>query len=891
MKIKCFVAILGITIFSLDAINTIAQKQTTPIYKDAKASIDDRVKDLLARMTPEEKFWQLFMIPGDLDGVDKKRYQNGIFGLQVSAVSQGGGGANQMMSYNTSENAFTLAKKINAIQKFFVTETRLGIPIIPFDEALHGLVRQGATAFPQAIGLAASFDTENMANVARAIAGETKVRGIRDILTPVVNIASDVRWGRTEETYGEDPFLSSQMGLAFVSAFEKQNIITTPKHFIANVGDGGRDSYPIHFNERLMKEIYYPPFEVVIKQGKSRSLMTAYNSVDGTPATSNYQLLTQKLKTDWGFGGFVISDAGAVGGASVLHHTATGYAQSTVQAIEGGLDVIFQTEFDHYKLFIPPFLNGSISKSRIDDAVSRVLKAKFELGLFENPYVSEKDAENAVSNKRNKSIAKAAAQKSFVLLKNEQSILPLKTDKKILVLGEDAIEARLGGYSGSGNGKISILEGIRKKVGQPANVLYAKGSSRDPKFYQIIPAKFLRTDTASGLKAEYFDNLNFSGSPVVSRIDKKIDFMWTLYTPDRKLAKDQYSVRWTGDLIAPQTGAFKIGLEGNDGFRLFVNDKLMIDQWEKTSYHSRLISFNFEKDKKYAIRIEFQETKGNAYIKFISDFEVINNVDKELAEAVSLAKQADVVVIAAGIKEGEFQDRAMLNLPGNQEQLINEMAKTGKPIVVLLVGGSAITMGNWINKVAAVLNVWYPGEEGGNAIAETLFGDYNPAGRLPITYPVHESQLPLVYNHKPTGRGDDYNNLSGEPLFPFGYGLSYTKFEYSDLVLSKREINRNEKVTVTFKLKNIGNRAGDEVAQLYIRDMLATVVRPVLELKGFKRIALKPGESKEIVFEIEPEMLKMLNAEMKSVIEPGDFRIMIGASSKALLLKETLKVL
>ena len=270
---------------------------------------------------------------------------------------------------------------------------------------------------------------------------------------------------------------------------------------------------------------------------------------------------------------------------------------------------------------------------------------------------------------------------------------------------------------------------------------------------------------------------------------------------------------------------------------------------------------------------------------------MINNVDKELAEAVSLAKQADVVVIAAGIKEGEFQDRAMLNLPGNQEQLINEIAKTGKPVVVLLVGGSAITMSNWIDKVRAVLNVWYPGEEGGNAIAETLFGDYNPAGRLPITYPIHESQLPLVYNHKPTGRGDDYNNLSGEPLFPFGYGLSYTKFEYSDLVLSKREINQNEKVTATFKLKNIGNRAGEEVAQLYIRDMLATVVRPVLELKSFKRIALKPGESKEIMFEIEPEMLKMLNAEMKFVIEPGDFRIMIGASSKALLLKETLKVL
>ncbi|WP_316808299.1 glycoside hydrolase family 3 N-terminal domain-containing protein [Pedobacter agri] len=890
MKIKNIMLSVGLVFFTVLGQSASAQNKTKFIYKDAKASVDERVKDLLARMTPEEKFWQLFMIPGDLDGVDKKRYQNGIFGLQVSAVAQGGGGANQMLSYNTTENAFTLAKKINAIQKYFINETRLGIPIIAFDEALHGLVRQGATAFPQAIGLAASFDTANMANVAGAIAKETKLRGIRDILTPVVNIASDVRWGRTEETYGEDPFLSSQMGLAFVSAFEKQNIVTTPKHFIANFGDGGRDSYPIHFNERLMEEIYFPPFETAIKQGKSRSLMTAYNSVDGIPATSNYQLLTQKLKKDWGFSGFVISDAGAVGGASVLHHTATGYSQSTVQAMEGGLDVIFQTEFDHYKLFIPPFLDGSISQQRIDDAVSRVLRAKFELGLFENPYVSEKDAQKAVTDKSHKIIAKQTAQKSFVLLKNNSSVLPLKNVKNILVLGEDAIDARLGGYSGSGNGKVNILDGIKKLVGASAKVDYAKGSSRDPQWYKPIPKDYLRTDTSSGLKGEYFNNLNLSGVPAVTRIDAQINFMWTLYAPDRKLTKDNYAVRWTGKLVAPKAGEFKVGLEGNDGFRLFINDQLLIDQWEKTSYHTRLIPFKFEKGIEYNIRVEFQETKGNAYIKLISNFDVEDRKEEELAEAVLLAKQADVVIIAAGIKEGEFQDRAMLSLPGNQEKLITEMAKTGKPVVVLLVGGSAITMNNWMDQVPAILNVWYPGEEGGNAVAETLFGIHNPAGRLPITYPVHESQLPLVYNHKPTGRGDDYNNLSGEPLFPFGYGLSYTRFEYSDLTLSKKEMNADEKITATFKLKNAGALAGEEVVQLYIRDMLATVARPVLELKGFKRISLKPGETKEISFEITPDMLKMLNAEMKTVIEPGDFRIMIGASSKALWLKETLRV-
>lgn len=863
-----------------------------PLYKNPKADIEARVKDLLSRMTPEEKFWQLFMIPGDLDGVDKSRYKNGIFGLQVGAVSQGGGEAGQMLSYNNSkENAYTLAKKINTIQRYFVKETRLGIPIIAFDEALHGLVRQGATAFPQAIGLAASFDTAMMGKVAGAIAGEAKVRGIRDILTPVINIAADVRWGRTEETYGEDPFLTSQMGLAFVTAFESRNIITTPKHFVANVGDGGRDSYPINYNNRLLEEIHFPPFEATLQHGKSRSLMTAYNSVDGTPATSNAWLLTQKLKTDWGFKGFVISDAGAVGGGTVLHHTSSGYADATRQAISAGLDVIFQIEYDHYKLFIPPFLDGSITQERIDDAVSRVLRAKFQLGLFENPYVSEKEAKKSLNDQQNKAIARQAALQSFVLLKNDRSVLPLQHVNNILLLGEDAVEARLGGYSGTGNGKVSILEGLKNRAGNKVNVQYSKGSSRNPVLYVPVDQQFLKSDTASGLRGEYFDNLALAGNPVLSRVDKKIDFMWTLFAPDKRLAKDQYSVRWTGSISAPKSGTYQIGLEGNDGYRLYLDGKLLIDQWEKRSYHTQLAPFNFEKDKQYQVRVEFKEPKGNAYIKLIWNYEVPDNRDKELSEALKLAESADVIVIAAGIKEGEFLDRAYLNLPGNQEQLIQAMEKTGKPVVVLLVGGSAITMSNWFDKAAAVLNIWYPGEEGGNAVAQALFGDYNPAGRLPITYPVHESQLPLVYNHKPTGRGDDYNNLSGEPLFPFGFGLSYTTFEYKDLKLSKTQVRATEKITASFTLQNTGDRDGDEVVQLYIRDMLASVARPVLELKGFKRIRLKAGETKSVSFEITPQMLQMLNAEMKSVIEPGDFRIMIGASSRELQLKETLSVI
>jgi len=866
------------------------KKITVLPYKNPKLSIDLRVKDLVSRMTPEEKFWQLFMVPGDVDGIAKGHYKNGIFGLQISAQSGGAGEAQQLLSYNTTENAFTLAKKVNQLQRYLVNNTRLGIPMLVFDEALHGLVRKNATAFPQSIGLAATFDTLTMANIGKRIAHEAKVRGIRDVLAPVINMADDVRWGRVEETYGEDPYLTKVMGVAFMNAIERENVVVTPKHLIANVGDGGRDSYPIQKTERFLREIHFPAFEEGVKKAGIRSVMTSYNSVDGTPATSNYWLLTKTLKHEWGFKGFVISDAGAVGGANVLHNTSKNYAQSTVQALNGGLDVIFQVEYEHYKLFKPPFLDGSIPQARIDDAVSRVLRAKFELGLFEDPYVSEKEAEASLTDLSAKDLAKKSALESFVLLKNNPNVLPLKQPKNILVLGQDAVEARLGGYSGTGQGKISILDGIKSRAGNLTQVNYAQGSFRENRKYTVIDSTFLNSKNGKGLTGEYFNTTDLSGNPTLTRTDKQIDFMWTLYSPNEKLATDNYSVRWQGEIKALKTGTFQIGLAGNDGYRLYLDGKLIIDQWNKASYHTRTEAFNFEAGKAYPIKVEFKEPKGNAYIKLIWNYGVEDKEKKVLEEAKTMAKNADVIVVAAGIKEGEFLDRAMLGLPGNQEQLIQEMAKTGKPVVVLLVGGSAITMGNWINDASAILNVWYPGEEGGTAVAETLFGDYSPAGRLPITYPVHEAQLPLVYNHKPTGRGDDYNNLSGEPLFPFGYGLSYTTFEYSNITLAKKEIKVNESTTVSFTLKNTGDRDGEEVAQLYLRDMLASVVRPVLELKGFERVKLKAGESKTISFKITPEMLQMLNANLKTVIEPGDFRVMIGSSSRELQLKETLTV-
>ncbi|MGE9315131.1 glycoside hydrolase family 3 N-terminal domain-containing protein [Niabella sp. CJ426] len=860
-----------------------------PLYKDASQPVEKRVADLLKRMTPEEKFWQLFMIPGDLDDAGPDQYKNGLFGFQVSAKAKGDA-AGQLLSYNTQEDATKVIRKINSIQKYFVEQTRLGIPIIAFDEALHGLVRSQSTAFPQAIGLAATWDTAMVHRVASDIASQVKERGIRQILSPVVNIASDVRWGRTEETCGEDPFLTSAMGVAFMSAFERRGIITTPKHFVANVGDGGRDSYPIHFNERLLSEIHFPPFIDAIKKAGARSIMTAYNSLDGTAASSNHWLLIDKLKKEWGFKGFVISDANAVGGEAVLHYTAKDYEESGAHAINGGLDVIFQTDYEHHKLFMPAFLNGKINQARIDDAVSRVLRAKFELGLFEDPYIPE-TFNNVQLLKQGKATALEAARKSFVLLKNEQRILPLsKSIKSLAVIGPDAAEARLGGYAGEGYQKINMLDAIREKLGSKTQVYYTEGVGRQDSSYKIISGRFLSNNGKPGLEAAYFSGRDMSGKPDLVRTDATIDFLWTLYAPDAQLSSDFYAARWTGTLTAPQTGNYKIGIEGNDGYRLYINDQLIVDQWQKLSYHTTLKNYSFEAGKKYRIKVEFYETNGNGTIRLVWNEGKPDNTAQKIKDAVAAARKADVAIIAAGITEGEFLDRAMLSLPGKQEALIQAVAATGKPVVVLLVGGSAITMQNWADKVKAIGHTWYAGEEGGRGVADVLFGDYNPAGRLPITFPVHEAQLPLVYNHKPTGRGDDYNNLSGQPLFPFGFGLSYTQFEYSNLVLDQKQIRSSDSVHIQLTVKNTGARDGDEVVQLYLRDELASVARPVMELKGFQRVHLKAGQSQQLSFVMGPEQLSMLDKDLKPVVEPGLFRIMIGASSKDIRLRGVFEV-
>jgi beta-glucosidase len=844
-----------------------------PAYKDRARPIDERVSDLLRRMTIEEKFWQLFMIPGDLDDPSHD-YSHGAFGLQI----------------RNAATAREHATRINAIQRFFVRNTRLGIPIIPFEEALHGVTMPEATVFPQAIALAATWDPALVGRVADAIARETRTRGVRQVLSPVLNIADDVRWGRVEETYGEDPFLASVMARAFIAPFERAGVVATPKHFVANAGEGGRDSYPIQYSERLLIERYFPPFEAAIREG-ARSVMAAYNSVDGSPATQNRWLLTDVLKGRWGFRGFVISDAAATGGATVLHMTEANTGTAAKHAIEAGLDVIFQSSWPQHRPYLTAFTRGEIDRAAIDAAVTRVLRIKFELGLFEQPFVNVDQAADWNGQPEHLARARLAARKSIALLRNEGRALPLaKTLRNVAVIGDDAREARLGGYSGSTSRKVSIQEGITPKLGAGATVRYAAGPGRGaaPVFVQV-PSEALSTGAdgkiARGLRGEYFDNNQLAGSPRLQRVDEEMDFRWTLNSPGRGIPFDWYSARWTGTLTAPASGVARIGLEGNDGYRLYIDRRLVIDNWRKQSYGRRITDVHLLPASTHDIRLEYFESTGNARLKLIWDTGVADDGVARIEEAVQLARASDVAIVVAGIEEGEFRDRAFLSLPGRQEDLIRAVAATRTPTIVVLVGGSAIAMSSWIDAVAGVVDVWYPGEQGGHAVADVLFGDENPAGRLPITFPMAEGQLPLYYNHKPTGRGDDYVDLTGMPLFPFGFGLSYTTFEYSDLRIEPSAIDAAGTVAVRCRITNTGARAGDEVVQLYVRDVLATVARPVMELRGFTRIHLRPAESRDVTFALGSDDLRMLGGDLRWVVEPGAFRVMIGASSEDIRLR------
>lgn len=860
------------------------------LYKDPSQPIEVRVTDLLGRMSASEKAWQLFMVPSDFD-TTKCRFTDGIFGIQLfaSALSDP---TQQILNYSSSNTNLELIARANVIQRHFIENTRLGIPIIFFDEGLHGLVRAQATSFPQAIALAATFDPLLVQSAAVQIAREARLIGIRQVLSPVLNLASDVRWGRTEETFGEDPYLASQMGLAFVRPLEAAGVVCTPKHFAVNVGAGGRDSYPIGLSERNLYMSHYRPFLSAFHEGKARSVMSAYNSFDGSACSASEKLLNETLKTDWGFRGFVISDANAVGGELVLHRTASTYNESGKHALSAGLDVIFQTDCAHFQLFEPSLLGQEVAQARIDSAVARVLRVKFELGLFEQPYLAvPKEKEISKLLVDGFQLAQTCAEQSMVLLKNEtdkkgKSILPLAKDSKILLLGEAAAEVKLGGYSGKGYQNVSIKEGLEGAFGVKNISYYALPEKPWVSNEVVLETKNKWFEIPNGFYANYFNNPTLSGTPVLTRTENQIDYHWTLYGPSELTGNGFYTARWETQLIGKQNTSIELGLAGNDGFRLYLNDTLRIDQWEKQGFHQRKIAIDVKEGQQYQLRIEFREPQGNGRIKLF--IEEPSSIDSQTYLEIEKVLDSDVAIVVVDYPEGEFQDRSTLALAPAQVTLIKELKACGIPVVVVIVGGSAVTMTDWQDDASAILYNWYSGEAGGLALANILCGKVNPSGKLPFTIPQHEGQLPLSYWHEATGRGDDYVNGSGEPLYPFGYGLSYTQFEYSQFNMDQKTFSLQsgkDTLEFSFLLQNAGQYNGAEAIQFYVKPIYSKETLPVQYLIDTKKVALKKGETIGFISYKIPLSKLGIQTGPGSDAYPTSFYLQIGSSSKDIRLQ------
>jgi beta-glucosidase len=751
------------------------KSKALPPYKSPKLPSEQRVKDLLKRMTIEEKAAQMVCVwrekadklvdaEGNFDYAKAKTaFSDGCAPGQVGRPSDSGKG----------KNAPGMAELTNAIQKFFVEESRLGIPVMFHEECLHGHAAVDGTSFPQPIALGATFNPELVELIFAATALEARSRGAHQALTPVVDVAREPRWGRVEETYGEDPYLVSRLGIAAVAGFQgkakfrdRKHMIATLKHFIGHgQPESGMNCAPANISMRVLRETFLYPFKEVMKQAGALSVMPSYNEVDGVPSHTNRWLLRDVLRKEWGFEGFVVSDYFAIWELGYRpdthgHFVAKDKRDSCVQAIRAGVNIELPDP-DCY-LHLPELVReGVLKEKELDELIAPMLFWKFEMGLFENPYVDAREAERVTGCEAHQALALKAAHEAITMLKNENDRAPLdlRKIKTIAVIGPNANRTLLGGYSGVPKHEVTVLEGIQEKVGKRAEVLYSEGCK-----------------------------ITIGGS-------------------------------WNQDEVFP------------------------------------------------------------------SDPEADRTA---IAEAVEVAKRAEIIVLAIGGNEqtsreawglNHMGDRASLDLIGSQEELVKAMLVTGKPVVVFLFNGRPLSINYLTQNVPVIYECWYLGQETGRAVADVLFGDYNPGGKLPISFPRSVGHVPAFYNYKPSARrGYLFDDVS--PLYAFGFGLSYTSFAINNPRLTKDTISRNGVTRVLVDVTNTGKREGTEVVQLYIRDLVSSVTRPIKELKGFHKLRLKPGESTTVSLEITPEHLAFYDVDMNYVVEPGDFEIMVGNSSR-----------
>ncbi len=866
MKNLSFISLVLLLFFSCNT-------QRQPAYLDPDLPVDRRVEDLVSRMTLEEK-------------------------------------VGQMMSH---------AQAI----------PRLGVPEYHWwNECLHGVARAGvATVFPQAIAMAATWDPDLIRREADVISTEARAKhhealrrgqhGIYQGLTfwsPNVNLFRDPRWGRGQETYGEDPFLESRIGVAFVRGLQGDDpnyfkVIATPKHFVVHSGpEPLRHSFNAVTSERDFYESYLPAFRATVGEGGAWSVMGAYSAYKGVPCNASFYLLDTVLRQQLGFRGYVVSDCGAVRDIFSAHHYASSLPEAAAMAVKAGCDLDCGSE---YSTLPEAVKQGLITEEEIDVAVKRLMKARFLLGMFDPPerVPYQRIPLSANDTEENRALARQVARESMVLLKNE-GILPLDPEKltKVLVTGPyaDNLDVLVANYHGTPSRPVTILEGIRRALEGKAVVDHVPGVEPLERFaaMEILGGDLLSPgEQGKGLKGEYFDNDSLAGTPVMTRIDTVMRLYWGLGSPAGDIPVDHFSVRWTGWFVAPVTGKVELGITSDDRARVWWNGRQVVDNWDPCQVNQmQRFTVSVEKGQRYPLRVEYADAEDYAGVRM--KYRILPNAadkDSLVREAVARARRADVVIVVAGISprlEGEEMpvnidgfsggDRTSLTLPQPYRRLIQALHATGRPVVLVLTGGSALAV-NWAEAhLPAILMAWYPGEEGGNAVADILFGRYNPAGRLPVTFYNSVDDLPPFTDYYMKGR--TYRFFQGKPLYPFGYGLSYTSFGYRKVTLSSPVAGLHDTVEVRVTLRNEGERDGEEVVQLYVRNP-ADTEGPVKALKGFRRVKLAAGEEKAVTIPLAIDELAVWHPVSRIfAADTGTYQLMIGASSADIRLRTELKI-
>lgn len=804
----------------------------------------------------------------------------------------------------------TLEEKVSQLVYESPAVERLGVPEYNWwNECLHGVGRAGkATVFPQAIGMAAAFDTNLMLRIGDAISDEARAkhheairRGKRGIYqgltfwTPNINIFRDPRWGRGMETYGEDPYLTGELAVSFIKGLQGNDpnyfkTIATAKHFVVHSGpESSRHYFDAQIGDRDFWETYTPHFKAAVERANVQSVMCAYNRFDGEACCGSSYLLNDLLRNVWGFKGYVVSDCWALVDFYAWHKVSKSKLDASALALKSGTDLNCGEVFPS---LVQAIDSGLIAEFDVDIALKRLLTSRFQLGMFDSdkivPYVHI--PYDIVNCEKHQKLAIEAAQKSMVLLKNENKLLPLsKNLKTIAVIGPNADDedVLLANYNGHPEKAITPLKGIRKKLGENTDVLYARGCdlAEGLPYLTPVPAEFLFVDknlTQKGLKASFYDNITFQGSPVSSEIHDDVNFNWWENAPVENVSDDNFGVRWTGYILAPKSGEYYLGGDGMNGYSIYLNEEQIVEFYARDMNLKKYKKVMLQGGVAYKIRIDYYNTERTALMKFVWQ---IPEENKE-KQALDIANKADVVIMFMGLSprlEGEEMDvevegfkggdRIALDLPDIQIKLMKKLKETGKPLVLVLLNGSALAI-NWESEnIPAILEAWYPGQSAGTAIADILFGDYNPSGKLPVTFYKSADDLPNFENYEMDGR--TYRYFNKEPLYPFGFGLSYANFEYSNLILPDK-VNSTEGIRMSVEVKNNSNIAGEEVVQLYIKDIEASVPIPNLSLKGVQRVFLNAGEAKRVEFNITPDMLALYNDDMCHVVESGVFEISVG---------------